>query len=756
MEAVRLCYYTVLVCWFYHLNPSEACPKSCFCRDYFENYYSVSCNGPTITAIPRDIPKNVTDLEISITQITMLRQGDFVDMPKLTYLRVAWNENLTMVEAGTFDNLPTLTSLRLDNNTFTKLPAGLFSNLKSLALFDASDSKLETIPRGLFTDHPALEQIQLFNNNIVDLEEEAFGRLPLLRSVDLSSNKLTSLSGPIFQGSGKLTKLSFLDNYIVTLDNHVFIDIPNIEELDLSKNDIESIDVGAFYALQHLSIVHLSNNKITNIGNIFYSLPKLHTIYLYANKISVILNTTFVALPALRTLNLIGNAINAVEDGAFQDLGNLQALSLDSNQISKISFTGLNSVTELSIASNNLHMFPSNLHGADQLQTLFLGNNPIRESLGPGQFSAIPRLSKLSLSNISYLQSVGTFEPTALCGLDALDTLDLSYNGLIDMTPNTFECTPTITELYLHHNNLTFIVSSLFHSLTQLVSLDLSFNQLSYMDPDTFLGLDKLFSLDLTGNNFTNMAHVSPALANLPVFEVYVDSLDENPFVYLGPESFPTPMKNATGFDIAFGHIRVVDEGTFSATYFPNLTRLQLTNNPLRFLPASAVDKLPKLTDLVLFDNTFKCDCQLKGFATWLKESAIQRVFLTCASPPSLRGKDLQDVPLADLTCDCQHEEAPSIDTRGSDTSVHEGQTAMLKCKISGCPEAEFFWTTPTGAMLAVDSGFPRMEVLDSGTLVVTEAREEDTGVYTCTAVNYRGKAIKEVPLVVTGFRQKN
>ncbi|KAI8491996.1 hypothetical protein Bbelb_303690 [Branchiostoma belcheri] len=479
-----------------------------------------------------------------------------------------------MVEAGTFDNLPTLTSLRLDNNTFTKLPAGLFSNLKNLAQFDASDSKLETIPRGLFTDHPALEEIQLFNNSIVDLEEEAFGRLPLLRSVELSSNKLTSLSGPIFQG--------------------------------------------------------------------------------------------------------------------------------------------LNSVTELSIASNNLHMFPSNLHGADQLQTLFLGNNPIRESLGPGQFSAIPRLSKLSLSNISYLQSVGTLEPTALCGLDVLDSLDLSYNGLIDMTPNTFECTPTITELYLHHNNLTFIVSSLFHSLTQLVSLDLSFNQLSYMDPDTFLGLDKLFSLDLTGNNFTNMAHVSPALANLPVFKVYVDFLYENPFVYLGPESFPTPMKNATGFDIAFGHIRVVDEGTFSATYFPNLTRLQLTNNPLRFLPASAVDKLP--------------------------------------NPPSLRGKDLQDVPLADLTCDCQHEEAPSIDTRGSDTSVHEGQTAMLKCKISGCPEAEFFWTTPTGAMLAVDSGFPRMEVLDNGTLVVTKAREEDTGVYTCTAVNYRGKAIKEVPLVVTGF----
>ncbi|XP_078697804.1 uncharacterized protein LOC144925599 [Branchiostoma floridae x Branchiostoma belcheri] len=750
MEAVRLCYYTVLVCLFYHLNPSEACPKSCFCRDYFDNHYSVSCNGPTITAIPRDIPKNVTDLDIGNTQITMLRRGDFVDMPKLTSLRVGWNENLTMVEEGTFDNLLTLASLRLDNNTFTKLPAGLFTDLKNLAQFDASDSKLETIPRGLFTDHPALEQIQLFNNNIVDLEEEAFARLPLLRSVDLSSNKLTSLSGPIFQGSGKLTKLYFQNNYIVTLDNHVFMDIPNIEELDLSKNVIETIDVGAFYALQHLSIVNLSNNKITKIDNIFYSLPKLHTIYLYANKISVILNTTFVALPALSTLNLEDNAIIAVEGGSFQDLGNLRSLSLNSNQISQISLTGLHSVIELYIGSNKLHQFPSNLGGADHLQTLDLSDNPIQEPLGRGQFSAFPRLSKLFLSNISYLKSVGTFEPTVLCGLDFLDTLDLSYNGLIDIAP--FECTPTITDLRLSYNNLTFIASSLFHSLTELVSIGLSSNQLSYMDPDTFLGLDKLVSFDLTLNNFTNMAHVAPALANLPVFQVYPDSLYGNPFVYLGPESFPTPMKNATGFNIPSGHIRVVDEGTFSATSFPNLTRVQLTDNPLHFLPASSVDKLPKLTDLVLFDNTFKCDCQLKGLATWLRESGIPRVFLTCASPPSLRGKDLQDVPLADLTCDCQREEAPSIDTRGSDTSVHEGQTATLKCKISGCPEAEFFWTTPTGAILAVDSGFPRMEVLDSGTLVVTESREEDTGVYICTAVNYRGKAIKEVPLVVTGF----
>ncbi|XP_078616101.1 uncharacterized protein LOC144884571 [Branchiostoma floridae x Branchiostoma japonicum] len=749
MEATRLCWYAVLVCVGYHLHTSGACPKSCFCFDLEKGGYSVSCNGPNITAIPRDVPKNVTVLDISFTPITMLRKGDFVDMPKLKELRVWWNVNLTIVEVDTFDNLPTLTSLGLYNNSFTKLPTGLFSNLKALTRFDAHNSKLERIQRGLFTDHPSLEEIQLYFNDITELEEGAFGGMPHLTSVYLPSNRITSLSGPIFEGSGKLKSLDVSSNNIVTLDNHVFMDTPNLQNLYLSANDIESIDVGAFYVLQHLQSLSLDGNRITNIDNNFHNLPTLESISLGGNKISVIRNTTFVGLPALNSLDLSSNLIVQVEEGAFEDLSNLRTLYLQSNQIQEISLAGLNSLGYLSMDSNKLKKFPGNLKSASPLQTLSLGNNPIQEALGPGQFSVLHSLKNLYLNNIGCLQTAGTFDPMALCGSDTLNDVYLSYNGLISIAPTTFQCTPTITMLYLHHNNLTSIDPSLFHPLTQLWWLDLSYNQLSYVAPDTFLGLDKLVSVDLTYNNFTNMAHVAPSVASLPV--LLYQSLDGNPFVYLGPESFPTPFKHSTELDISHGHIRLVEEGAFSAESFPNITRLQLdSGNPLHFLPANVVDKLPNLTALILYDDPFHCDCQLKGFATWLRERVNPPfVDVTCASPPSLQGKDLKDVPLANLTCNCQHEEAPSIDTSGSDTSVHEGQTAMLKCEISGCPEAEFFWTTPTGAMLAVESGFPRMEVLGSGTLVVTEAREEDTGVYTCTAVNYRGKARKEVALQV-------
>ncbi|CAH1239669.1 IGFALS [Branchiostoma lanceolatum] len=728
---------------------TSACPKYCECFDLEKDEYSVSCHGPNITAIPRDIPKNTTYMDISFTPITMLRRGDFVDIPKLQELNVWWNLNLTMVEVGTFDNLPTLTSLGLYNNSFTKLPPGLFDKLTHLTRFDAHNSRLETIPRGLFTDHPSLKEISLFYNNIAHLEAGAFSGIPHLKELILAENELTSLDKSVFVGSPKLTSLNVDGNFITSIEKDVFSETPHFQNLNLNENKIHTIEAGAFSPLRHLQSVSLSSNELTNIEGIFQDLLELETITLDGNQVSKINETTFVNLPGLTSLSMNYNNIKEVVDHAFKDLDGLLTLSLENNEIEEINLVGLSSLMTLYLESNKLKYFPANLLYASQIQTLSLEDNPIQEPLENGQFLALFRLSRLYLSNITCLKLAGTLNPKALCGSDALDEVWLSYNGLSTLPSTIFECTPVVSTLWLQNNNLTELSPRLFHGLTELTWLDLSYNRLSRLNPDIFTGLDKLRILDLTGNNFTNMAHVAPTLASLPILASH--NLDKNPFVYLGPGSFPVPMKHATALDVSGGHIHVVEEGTFTAATFPNLTRLLIYDgNPLHFVPADILVGLHNLTAFIADNDPFHCDCQMKGFATWLGEQTKPPfVYLFYASPPSLKGKNLNDVPVANLTCHCQHEEAPSIDTSGSDTSVHEGQTAMLKCKISGCPEAEFFWTTPTGAMLAVGSGFPRMEVLDSGTLVVTEAREEDTGVYTCTAVNYRGKARKEIALQV-------
>ncbi|CAH1263482.1 LINGO1 [Branchiostoma lanceolatum] len=560
LPCVLIVIMSVAVCMFLG---SSACPMYCTCDNVEKYEIAVYCRGPKISAIPRDIPKNTTLLEISFTEVAVLRMGDFVDMPKLTQLNVWSNFKLSAVEFGTFDNLPTITDLRLSNNSFTKLPTGLFDSLKNLTTFDGRNNKLEMIQHGLFTDHPSLQIIRVDSGNIAVLEEGAFGGLTNLTSVYVGSNRLTSLTSSAFKGSAQLKSL----------------------------------------------------------------------------------------------------------------------------------------------------------------------------------------LSTLYLSNITCLK--GTLNSNALRGLNALKEVWLSFNELSTLPTTTFQSTTYITTIWLQNNSLVELSHGLLHGLTDLNQLDLSYNRLSHLNPDTFLGLDKLRILLLTGNNFTNMAHVSPALALLP--SQVALNLKENPFVHLDRVSFPMPMNHANVLSMSRSHIRVIEEGTFLDVTFSNLTRLELDQTDfLHFLPGNMLEGLDNLTAMIAYDDPFHCDCQLKAFVTWLRERVNPPyVSATCASPPSLKCKDLTDVPLASLTCDCQQVEAPSIDTSGSDNSTREGQTAMLNCKISGCPEAEFFWTTPTGAMLAVESGFPRMEVLGSGTLVVTEAREEDTGVYTCTAVNYRGKTSKEVALHV-------
>ncbi|XP_066280215.1 insulin-like growth factor-binding protein complex acid labile subunit [Branchiostoma lanceolatum] len=767
---MRLLCFLLVLCAVGLVPRSEACPKYCYCDSYEKGEYSVRCNGANITAIPRDIPKNTTMLDISFTPITMLRKGDFVDMPKLKQLNVWWNLNLTMVELGTFDNLPTITSLGLFNNSFTKLPTGLFDRLKNLEKFDAHNSRLEMIQHGLFTNHPSLQEIRLFFNNIAELEDAAFGGLPHLTTLYLSSNSLASLNPSAFKGSPKLKSLNVGDNAITAIGKDAFVGT-NFESLYFSRNAIDTVDVDAFShlkALQYVSLdqnnikdlrgvfkdlpnlqsVSLSGNQLTSIESVFQNLPKLDSLSLSGNQISKITDATFNGVPAITSLTISSNAIVEVESRAFRNLDSLLTLYISYNQIPEISLAGLHSLMTLSMDSNNLHSFPTNLEDANQLESISLNNNPIEEPLDE-QFSVLHRLSSLYLSNITSLKLAGTLNPKALCGSDALDDVWLNNNGLASIPPTTFECTPVISTIYLSNNNLTELSPSLFHGLTELWWLDLSNNQLSHLDSDMFFGLDKLRSLSLSGNNFTNMAHVASAIANLP-FLLY-QTLDDNPFVYLGRESFPVPMKHVNSFSVSSTHIRVIEEGTFSDVTFPNLTRLELEqDDSMHFLPGNTIEGLNNLTAMIAYDDPFHCDCQLKAFVTWLRERVNPPyVSATCASPPSLKGKDLTDVPLASLTCDCQQVEAPSIDTSGSDNSTREGQTAMLNCKISGCPEAEFFWTTPTGAMLAVESGFPRMEVLGSGTLVVTEAREEDTGVYTCTAVNYRGKTSKEVALHV-------
>ncbi|XP_078579443.1 uncharacterized protein LOC144863775 isoform X1 [Branchiostoma floridae x Branchiostoma japonicum] len=715
-----------VLCLITAVGWSWPCPDYCDCFPGEVNTTTVICRGGNITAVPTKFPANTTYLNIEFTNITMLKREDFLHLPVLTYLQLFWNVKLAALDVRTFVTVPTVTTLSITNCSFTRFPPGMLHGLPNLTMFDGNHNLLETVEKGLFTDHPTLQTINLWQNNISYLEPGAFSGMPHLQNIMLMNNKLTSLSPSAFTGSSK------------------------IQSLTLSFNSIRRIDKDTFKGLSQIQSVDLEQNGLTDIDGVFDDSPDLKMLTLTSNLLHSVRNVTFGKLPSLENLYIDKNEISLLEKGVLGHLKALQQLRLGYNKITDISLAGLTSLIELDAPYNCLKSFPSNMGDAAQLQVLTMDNNPVEEPLRDGQFSDLIGLQRLTLDNITSLQLAGTLDPQAFRGLDHLYLLSLKHNKLVSLSSKTFTSVPQLTYLYLDHNNLTELKIGTFKALKKLTELYLSNNQLSRITPGTFDGLEKLFYLALGGNNFTNILHVSPALAGLPSLDT--PGLDDNSLVYVGPNSFPDNMAIDL-LNLSENKIRIVEEGAFTARAFPNMTRVWLDEgNPLHFLPKGIIEGPPKFQTLTVGDDPFNCDCQLKGFATWLHNQVDPpNADLVCSSPEKLKGRYLKDVALEDLTCTCEREQAPFIDTSGSDNHTDEGQTAILNCKISGCPDAEFFWTTPSGAMLAVGSGFPRVEVQTNGSLVLVDARTEDTGRYTCIAVNYRGKDCKDTFLTVGG-----
>ncbi|XP_019624016.1 PREDICTED: leucine-rich repeat-containing protein 4C-like [Branchiostoma belcheri] len=234
--------------------------------------------------------------------------------------------------------------------------------------------------------------------------------------------------------------------------------------------------------------------------------------------------------------------------------------------------------------------------------------------------------------------------------------------------------------------------------------------------------------------------------------DIFMLELSGNPLVYIGPDAFKQGL-----FHVGLENtkLRIIDESAFNSSQ--GIKSLTLNNNSLHFLPELIFAPLTFYGDpqetLLLDDNPWRCDCQMRDYAKWLHSSAsgMNIRILHCDMPQSLHGKALRDVPVGQLTCDCPHLTSPNISTTGSTTVVKTGQRAVLKCSVTCCPAAAVVWTTPTGMKLGVDSDVPGISVADDGTLVIATATSGTSGTYTCLAVNYIGKDQATVHLTVTG-----
>ena len=127
----------------------------------------------------------------------------------------------------------------MGGNSFTTLPAGVFSDLTNLYELDLSDGALSSLPAGVFSGQTALTNLLLDNNALTSQSVTEVAGLTSLQTLWLHENDLEELPDGLFS---RLTSLT---------------------DLKLSGNDLEEVPDGAFSGLTSLGALTLGDNPDT-------------------------------------------------------------------------------------------------------------------------------------------------------------------------------------------------------------------------------------------------------------------------------------------------------------------------------------------------------------------------------------------------------------------------------------------------------------------------------------------------------------
>lgn len=256
--------------------------------------------------------------------------------------------------------------------------------------------------------------------------------------------------------------------------------------------------------------------------------------------------------------------------------------------------------------------------------------------------------------------------------------LDLRFNRIRDIGPNTFRDMKQLNTLLLNNNHINQLQKGVFNGLKELRYLYLYKNRIKDIDKHTFHDLPKLEQLYLHFNQ--------------------IDHLD--------PETFSN---------------------------VPSLERLFLHNNKLQRIPSGAFHNMESLKRLRLDSNALICDCQILWLAKMLNEKqGTTQAAAICQSPDQLNGRSVTSL-IEEFNC-----KKPVLTEEPTDVEITFGGTVYFTCKAEGDPEPDIVWLYNNNEISPDDD--PKYQVLQDGTLMIENASDSDMGSYECMAKSPAGE----------------
>ena len=626
------------------------------------------------SVIPSDGTKKLT-VKCKESTLSHLEARGFASLAHLEEL-VIDQCRLEHVPALAFDGLPRLKSLKIQTklaNEFSMAAEGL-AGLTSLTKLDLSNNGLRSMPPDELCHLPSLTSLNLSHNqmgSMADLGLLASNcRLLRLESMDLSANEITTLhSYMLSEFWPQLKSLDLKNNFIRHVESVEAVKAIHkcsLNYIDLSNNQINTLPSKLLQNCHDLKSVSFANNSLPSLDSGFFdNLKRLERLDLSGNRLVSVTGRQTRDLVSLIHLDLSGNQLSILVESSrvFESMAStLQVLKLNNNRLKTIEakvFNNLNSLKELDMSFNELAVLDKNtLSGLNRLTHLHLAHNDLN-SLHEQAFESVPEVLVLGLSNNKLRES-----PLALKSLGKLQTLDLSFNGLENLTNSSFLDLASIWRLQLNSNNIQNVTKSLFSQLKSLQILDLSANILTNVEEGSFDDSQKLKALRLDSNSLTKIDGLFGQLSNLMWLNVSSNAIINFDYVLL-----PTSLRwldishnlikelgnyfdlnselSLSEMDVSFNKIQqlgphnipdsietlLVNDNQIAQivpyTFFKKtqLIKVDLTVNNLQTIDRNALrlsSDVTRLPDFFLTGNPIECDCEMVWFKSINSGSTLQ------------------------------------------------------------------------------------------------------------------------------------
>ncbi|XP_073503059.1 slit homolog 2 protein isoform X3 [Phyllobates terribilis] len=138
-------------------SPLARCPAECTCLDTV-----VRCSNKGLKALPKGIPKDVTELYLDGNLFTLVPK-ELSGYRHLMLMDLS-NNRISTLSNQSFSNMTQLLTLILSYNRLRCIPTKAFDGLNSLRLLSLHGNDISTIPQGAFGDLSSLSHLAIGAN----------------------------------------------------------------------------------------------------------------------------------------------------------------------------------------------------------------------------------------------------------------------------------------------------------------------------------------------------------------------------------------------------------------------------------------------------------------------------------------------------------------------------------------------------------------------------------------------------------------